>query len=235
MININDLTAGYGKMVVLHNLSLKVNAGEIVCLIGPNGAGKSTVIRSIYGFTTIRKGKITYKADDITNLGPVATLKKGISYILQESGIFPEMTIEENLRMGGYLKNDLNFVKKRIGELYKDYPILAERRNKKAKILSGGERRMLELAKGLVLHPRILLLDEPSLGLAPKVMQEIFEKIRWLNSEGLTIMLVEQNAKKGLEVSDRGYVLASGQIKYEGSGEKLLKDEKIGRLYLGGN
>jgi len=235
-LTINKLSAGYGKMEILHDLDLFVSKAQSLCLIGPNGAGKSTILHSIYGFTNIFSGKIEIDGKDITNLSPAEKLKNfGIAYILQDNSVFPDMTVEENLLMGGYIKNNVNESYEEAERIFEKYERLRNRRNQPAKVLSGGERRLLEISRALVMKPSVLLVDEPSIGLEPKYIDMVFEILRDLQkNEKKTIILVEQNAKKGLEFADIGYVLVSGQTAIAGKGEDLLKNPDVGRLFLGG-
>ena len=235
-LSIENLNAGYGKMEILHNLNLYVNKGQSLCLIGPNGAGKSTILHSIYGFTNIYSGYIKIDDKDITNLTPAEKLKSmGIAYILQDNSVFPDMTVEENLLMGGYIKDKTEQSYEEVEKIFEKYKRLKERRNQKAKVLSGGERRLLEISRSLIMKPSVLLVDEPSIGLEPKYIDMVFEILRDLQqNENKTIILVEQNAKKGLEFSDIGYVLTSGKVVLAGYGNDLLKDNTVGKLFLGG-
>ena len=235
-LTIKGLNAGYGKMEILHNFDLFVSKGQSLCLIGPNGAGKSTILHSIYGFTKIFSGKIELNNRDITNLTPAEKLKSvGIAYILQDNSVFPDMTVEENLLMGGYIKDQVNESYKEAERIFQKYERLRNRRNQPAKVLSGGERRLLEISRALVMKPSILLVDEPSIGLEPRYISMVFEILRDLQkNENKTIILVEQNAKKGLEFADIGYVLVSGQTAIAGSGDELLNNPDVGRLFLGG-
>ena len=235
-LTINKLSAGYGKMEILHDLDLFVSKAQSLCLIGPNGAGKSTILHSIYGFTNIFSGKIEIDGKDITNLSPAEKLKNfGIAYILQDNSVFPDMTVEENLLMGGYIKNNVNESYEEAEKIFEKYERLRNRRNQPAKVLSGGERRLLEISRALVMKPSVLLVDEPSIGLEPKYIDMVFEILGDLQkNEKKTIILVEQNAKKGLEFADIGYVLVSGQIAIAGKGNELLENPDVGRLFLGG-
>ena len=235
-LTISKLSAGYGKMEILHDLDLFVSKAQSLCLIGPNGAGKSTILHSIYGFTNIFSGKIEIDGKDITNLSPAEKLKNfGIAYILQDNSVFPDMTVEENLLMGGYIKNNVNESYEEAERIFEKYERLRNRRNQPAKVLSGGERRLLEISRALVMKPSVLLVDEPSIGLEPKYIDMVFEILRDLQkNEKKTIILVEQNAKKGLEFADIGYVLVSGQTAIAGKGDDLLKNRDVGRLFLGG-
>jgi len=234
-LSIDLLSSGYGKMEILHDLNLRIGKGQSLCLIGPNGAGKSTILHSIFGLNDIFSGTITLNGENITNLTPHDKLKKcGIAYILQDSSIFPDMTVEENLWMGGYLETSFKKAKDLSEKVLKRYERLSMRRNEKAKVLSGGERRLLEISRALIMNPSVLLVDEPSIGLEPKYIDMVFEILHDLQvNEGKTIIMVEQNAKKGLEFSDFGYVLASGEVVLAGKGNELLKNEAVGRLFLG--
>ena len=239
-VRIDDLHAGYGQMEILHGLNLRVGHGQSLCLIGPNGAGKSTVLHSIFGFTNIYSGSIAIARDsrslDVTALTPNEKLRSaGIAYILQDNSVFPNMTVEENLWMGGFLMVQPAQAKRAAEKVFDKYPRLAARRKHAAKVLSGGERRLLEISRALVMEPQILLVDEPSIGLEPRFIDMVFEILGDLqHKEGKTIVIVEQNAKKGLEFADIGYVLVSGQLAKAGSGDDLLKDADVGRLFLGG-
>jgi branched-chain amino acid transport system ATP-binding protein len=235
-LTINKLSAGYGKMEILHDLDLFASKAQSLCLIGPNGAGKSTILHSIYGFTNIFSGKIEIDGKDITNLSPAQKLKNfGIAYILQDNSVFPDMTVEENLLMGGYIKDNVNESYEEAERIFEKYERLRNRRNQPAKVLSGGERRLLEISRALVMKPSVLLVDEPSIGLEPKYIDMVFEILRDLQkNEKKTIILVEQNAKKGLEFADIGYVLVSGQTAIAGKSNDLLNNPDVGRLFLGG-
>jgi branched-chain amino acid transport system ATP-binding protein len=236
LLTIEGLRAGYGKMVVLHKFNLQIGAGQSLCLIGPNGAGKSTILHSIYGFTTITGGTIKIRNKDITSLGPNEKLKHaGVAYILQDASIFPDMTVEENMLMGGFLMDKPSQAREAAEKVLAKYPRLAERRNQNAGVLSGGERRLLEISRALIMEPQVLLVDEPSIGLEPRYIEMVFEILDDLqHDEGKTIVMVEQNAKKGLEFADIGYVLVSGQLAMAGSGDELLQNPEVGRLFLGG-
>ena len=235
-VTIEGLTAGYGKMEILHNVDLFCSKGQSLCLIGPNGAGKSTILHSIYGFTNIFSGKVTIDDKDITNVTSAEKLKSvGIAYILQDNSVFPDMTVEENLLMGGYTKDKTEEAYEEAQKVLEKYERLRNRRNQPAKVLSGGERRLLEISRALVMKPSVLLVDEPSIGLEPRYIEMVFEILRDLQkNENKTIILVEQNAKKGLEFADIGYVLVSGQTAIAGKGDDLLNNPDVGRLFLGG-
>jgi len=235
-LTIKNLSAGYGKMEILHDLDLFVSKAESLCLIGPNGAGKSTILHSIYGFTNIFSGKIEIDGKDITKLSPAEKLKNvGIAYILQDNSVFPDMTVEENLLMGGYIKDNVDQSYEEAEKIFEKYERLRNRRSQPAKVLSGGERRLLEISRALVMKPSVLLVDEPSIGLEPKYIDMVFEILEDLQkNEKKTIILVEQNAKKGLQFADIGYVLVSGETAIAGKGDDLLNNPDVGRLFLGG-
>ena len=210
--------------------------GQSVCLIGPNGAGKSTILHSVYGFSNIFSGTITVDGKDITKLSSAEKLKSvGVAYILQDNSVFPDMTVEENLLMGGYIKDNTNESYEEAEKIFEKYDHLKKRRNHPAKVLSGGERRLLEISRALVMKPSVLLVDEPSIGLEPRYIKMVFEILGDLQkNENKTIILVEQNAKKGLEFADVGYVLTSGKVVLAGKGDDLLYNDAVGRLFLGG-
>lgn len=239
-IKIENLNAGYGKMEILHDLNLQVAKGQSLCLIGPNGAGKSTILHSIFGFTNIFSGNIMVgegdNKQDVTHLTSSEKLKRaGIAYILQDKSVFPGMTVEENLWMGGFLKDHPDEAKEAAEKVFQKYDRLAARRSHAAGVLSGGERRLLEISRALVMEPDVLLVDEPSIGLEPRFIDMVFEILDDLqNNEGKTILMVEQNAKKGLEFADIGYVLVSGELAIAGPGDELLENPDVGRLFLGG-
>jgi len=235
-LQIKNLSAGYGKMEILHDFNLLVDKAQSLCLIGPNGAGKSTILHSIYGFTNIFSGQIEIDGQEITNLTPAEKLKSvGIAYILQDNSVFPDMTVEENLLMGGYIKDKTEESYAEAQKVLQKYERLNKRKNQPAKVLSGGERRLLEISRALVMRPSILLVDEPSIGLEPRYIEMVFEILDDLQkNEKKTIIMVEQNAKKGLEFADIGYVLVSGQTAIVGEGNDLLKNPDVGRLFLGG-
>lgn len=238
-LQIDGLNAGYGQMEILHDFNLRVGRGQSLCLIGPNGAGKSTVLHSIFGFTNIFSGTVSTTLDghslDVTRLSSNEKLQSaGIAYILQDKSVFPGMTVEENLWLGAYLM-DRKSARHAADEIFEKYPRLAARRKHPAKVLSGGERRLLEICRALVMNPSVLLVDEPSIGLEPRFIDAVFNILDNLqHNEGKTIVMVEQNAKKGLEFSDIGYVLVSGKLALAGKASELLTDPDVGRLFLGG-
>lgn len=239
-LSVDHLRAGYGRMEILHDFNLRVGRKQSLCLIGPNGAGKSTVLHAVFGFNTIYSGAIAIglgaEKRDITRLSPEQKLRQaGIAYILQDTSVFPGMTVEENLWMGGFLMDHPSQAKRAAEKVFDKYPRLADRRKHQAKVLSGGERRLLEISRALVMEPQVLLVDEPSIGLEPRFIDMVFDILRDLqHNEGKTIIMVEQNAKKGLEFADIGYVLVSGEIAIAGKGDDLLRNKEVGRLFLGG-
>jgi neutral amino acid transport system ATP-binding protein len=227
-----DLVAGYVPEVdILNGVSIEVSDGEIVTVIGPNGAGKSTLIKTIFGLLKPRQGRVVYRGDDISGAKPHTVTRKGVSYVPQLDNVFPSLTVEENLEMGSL---DRSVTRARIDFMYELFPRLGERRSQPAGTMSGGERQMVAMARTLMPDPDLLLLDEPSAGLAPAFVDAIFEKVVEINRTGVTIVMVEQNARRALAMSDRGYVLDVGTNRFEGSGDELLADRKVAELYLGG-
>ncbi len=235
-LEIEGLTAGYGRMEILHGIDLAVSKGQSLCLIGPNGAGKSTILHSIFGFTQIFGGHIRVGETDVTSLAPSERLSRaGVAYILQDNSVFPDMSVEENLLMGGYLLGSRNEAREAVERVLGRYDRLARRRADRAGILSGGERRLLEISRALIMDPQVLLVDEPSIGLEPRYIDMVFEILGDLrDQDGKTIIMVEQNAKKGLAFADIGYVLVSGRVAMANKGVALLEDPEVGRLFLGG-
>ncbi|MGB3022103.1 MAG: ABC transporter ATP-binding protein [Methyloceanibacter sp.] len=233
---IDRLDAGYGSMRVLRDFSLRLARGQSICLVGPNGAGKSTVLHAIYGFARVFSGSVSLDAMNITAEKPSAKLKSSrLAYVLQKQSVFPDMSVEENLWMGGYLLDQAEAAKAAAERVLDRYPQLKERRHEKARVLSGGERRLLEISRALIMDPQILLIDEPSIGLEPRAIDMIFASLRELRDEGgKTLVLVEQNARKGLEFADIGYVLVAGRLVKAGGAKSLLADPDMGRLFLGG-
>jgi len=236
ILKLSNLSKSFGPAQIIKNVNLDIKKGERHAIIGPNGAGKSTILHSIYGFTNIFSGQIELEGKEITNLTPAEKLKSvGIAYILQDNSVFPDMTVEENLLMGGYIKEKTDESYEEAERIFEKYERLRNRRNQPAKVLSGGERRLLEISRALVMKPSVLLVDEPSIGLEPRYIEMVFEILRDLQqNEKKTIILVEQNAKKGLEFADIGYVLVSGQTAIAGKGDDLLQNPDVGRLFLGG-
>lgn len=232
-LRVEDIVSGYGALEVVRGVSLSVRPGEIVTMIGPNGAGKSTVLRTIFGFLPPRRGEIWLNGVSLRHLRPPQVLRAGVAYVMQGYNVLPNLTVEDNLVLGAYVRTDRG-VRSDMQRLYERFPALYARRQLKARVLSGGERRMLELARVLLLHPLVLLLDEPTLGLAPKVIDQVFEVIHRINAEGVAVLLVEQNARTALRHAHRAYVLEQGSIRFEGRGEDLLDHPEVKRAYLGG-
>jgi branched-chain amino acid transport system ATP-binding protein len=232
-VALHDVVAGYGFGDVLRGLDLVAAEGEITCLIGPNGAGKSTVLRAVSGLIVPRRGTITLGDEDITGYSPRRLLSLGVVHVPQERSLFPLMTVWENLLLGGYIHRDRKRVQRRAEELAERFPLIAERRRERAGSLSGGEQKTVEIARALMLEPKVLLIDEPSIGLAPKARSEVFATLTSLSGGGWTILLVEQNARSGLAIAQQGAVLDGGVVKHTGPGSRLLDDPEVGRLYLG--
>lgn len=236
LLDVHELFAGYTDFDILQGVSLQVYAGEIVCVIGPNGAGKSTVFKSLYGFVKVRKGRVVFDNRDLTGARPQEMLRAGVAIVPQLRSVFPQMTVHENLEMGMYLERDVERVRRRVNYIFELFPRLAERAKQKAGTMSGGEQRMLEIGRALMFEPKLVLMDEPSAGLAPLITKAIFEQVKRLNEEiGLTVLMIEQNARQGLEISDRGYVLELGKNTYEGSGQELIENPDVRRAFLGGH
>ncbi len=233
MLNIRNLKGGYGGRLIVDGVDIEVEAGEIVTVIGQNGAGKSTILKSIFNMTPVREGEVQLDGEDIFNVSPYRMLTVGLSYIPQHHSVFPKLTITENLRMGGYLLNDHKLLAERMERVQEMFPILRERRNEFAASLSGGEQRMLEIARTLIMDPKVVMLDEPSIGLAPKMVGLVFDTARKLADAGKAILMVEQNVKKALQASDRGYVLELGQVRIKDRAQALIADERVSRLYMG--
>ena len=229
-----NLTAGYGKMPILHGVTLEVARGEMVSVIGPNGAGKSTAFKTIVGFLRPTSGSVTFDGQDITALRPEQVLHRGLAYVPQGRIVFPQMTVLENLEMGAYIERDGRRIAEALERVYGLFPILAERRRQRAGTMSGGEQQMVAIGRALMTTPKLVMLDEPSLGLSPKFVSLIFERLTEMKRTGYTLVVVEQNAARALAVADRGYVLELGRNRLEGTGQSLLDDPEVKRLYLGG-
>ena len=237
LLALHGVTAGYGRTQIIHDLDLRVSAGQALCLIGPNGAGKSTVLNAIFGFADVQAGSIVVGGRDVTQLASHEKLADaGIAYVLQDSSVFPDLCVEDNLRLGAYLEPRSRDVRDAVERVFDFYPRLRERGRQPARLLSGGERRVLEIARALMMQPRVLLIDEPSLGLEPRHIELVFDTLTELKRrDGLAMVLVEQNAVRGLAFADIGYVLVGGEIVMAGSGAELGADPAVGRLYLGGH
>lgn len=233
LLEVEDVHAGYGPALVLKGVDLAVNDGEIVCVIGPNGAGKSTAFRCIYGLLAPTKGEIRHHGESIVGRTPRELINRGIAYILQRDAVFPDMTVRENLEIGAFAaERDLD-VGARIEEMFDVFPVLRDRAAADASALSGGQRQMLEFARGLMTDPDLLMLDEPTAGLAPKIIDDVFEKVVDINERGVTILMIEQNIKTGLNYADRAYVLEDGRTRFSGSADSVLDDPQIREAYLG--
>jgi ABC-type branched-subunit amino acid transport system ATPase component len=232
ILKTEDITAGYTEVDILHDVGIRVRSGEIVSIIGPNGAGKSTLLKTIFGILKPRQGSVTLKGENITGLKPDKIVRKGISYVPQVENVFPSMTIQENLEMGAFIRDD--DYSQRLDEVYNLFTVLRERKKQKVGHLSGGQRQMVAMGRALMLDPQVLLLDEPSAGLAPILVSDIFEKITEINATGVAMIIVEQNAREALKMAHHGYVLAMGRNVLDDKGEALLTNKEVGRLYLGG-
>ena len=235
LLRAEAMTAGYGKMDELHEVSLIVSAGELVAVIGPNGAGKSTAFKAIVGFLRPKTGRVIFDGQDITGLRPDLVLRRGLAYVPQGRIVFPQMTVLENLEMGAYIERDPRRIRQALLRVYELFPVLHERRRQKAGTMSGGEQQMVAIGRALMTTPKLILLDEPSLGLSPRFVSLIFEKLVDMKRSGYTLMVVEQNATRALAAADRGYVLELGRNRFDGSGRSLLADPEVKRLYLGGS
>jgi branched-chain amino acid transport system ATP-binding protein len=233
MLKVQDLQVSYGAIRALKGISFDVLEGEVVTLIGANGAGKSTTLRSVFGLTDVRGGTIQFKGRNITGLRPHRVVTHGLALVPQERSIFPTLTVLENLEMGGYtMQRDV--VRERAEKVFQRFPRLRERHRQKAGTLSGGERQMLAIGRGLMTDPDLLMLGEPSLGLAPMIVEAVFEQIQLIHASGTTVFLVEQNARRALSIADHAYLLELGRIRHQGNGQELLDDPEVQRAYLGG-
>ncbi len=228
-----DIYGGYGKSVVVRGVSVRLQEGEIVALVGPNGSGKSTFIKSVYGLASLFKGEVFFDGTDITRLGPEEKSRLGIGYVPQVDNVFPDLKVVENLEMGAYFGKEKSEIKRSMEEVFDIFPILHERRTQMAATLSGGERQMLAVARALMAGPKLLLLDEPAPALAPKIVNELFKKIQEIRDAGIPILLVEQHARRALEIADRGYVLVAGEKALEGTGAEILANRDLEKVFLG--
>jgi ABC-type branched-subunit amino acid transport system ATPase component len=234
ILEVQNIYSGYGKIEVLHGVSIHVEPAEIICIIGPNGSGKSTLLKTCFGLLKPKKGSILFSDKDVSLMDPEERVRIGIAYIPQGKNIFPSLSVRENLEMGGTPLKESKAIEKAIQGISDQFPILKQRMKMKAGLMSGGEKQVLSLARALMVKPRLILLDEPSLGLAPRVIDEIYETVRRTNSEGIPFLIVEQNARKALSMAHRAYVLDLGKKRLEDTGEGLLNNEEVKRLYLGG-
>jgi branched-chain amino acid transport system ATP-binding protein len=233
LLQLKNLHVAYGGIHAVKGIELHVAEGELVCLIGANGAGKTTTLKGITGLQPIKSGTIHYAGEDITGKPAFQLVRKGLSMVPEGRGVFGALTIEENLAMGAYARDDRSGIKKDVERVFELFPRLKERRKQTAGTLSGGEQQMLAMGRAMMSRPRLLLLDEPSMGLAPLMVQKVFETVLAISKEGVTILLIEQNAKLALEVSSRGYVMESGEISLQGDAKRLLSDPKVREAYLG--
>jgi branched-chain amino acid transport system ATP-binding protein len=234
MLELSGLHAGYGPIRALEDVSLSVEAGQIVCLLGANGAGKTTTLNCISGFVAASKGAITFDGDNITNARVESLVKRGIVQVPEGREIFPVMTVDDNLKLGAYLQNDTKRVARNLDRVYELFPRLKERARQMAGTLSGGEQQMLMIGRALMAEPKLLMLDEPSLGLSPILVEQVFATVKRIHAEGLTILLVEQNASVALDASTYGYILENGEIIHHGRSEDLKKSAHVREAYLGG-
>ncbi|WP_459192686.1 ABC transporter ATP-binding protein [Halosimplex sp. J119] len=232
VLELANVDSGYGEVQVLDDLSMHLDETEIVCLIGPNGAGKSTVLKTVFGLLSPWEGTIQYHGRDIGGMAPEDIVREGIGFVPQTDNVFGSLTIDENLRMGGVAREE--GLDEAIGRLYDRFELLDEKRAAKARTLSGGQRQVLAFARALVMEPDVLLIDEPSAGLAPNTADDVFGHVQAVNELDTAILMVEQNATKGLDISDRGYVLDQGTVRFEGAADGLLEDDQVSKLYLGG-
>ena len=233
MLAVEDLITAYGQIVALKGVSLEVDEGDVVCLLGANGAGKSTLINTISGILRPRSGRVMFKGESMVGLKASKVAGRGIVQVPEGRGIFTQMTVHENLQMGAHLRSDAGGVQSDIDAAYERFPLLAQRRDQKAGVLSGGEQQMLALARALLSRPKLLLLDEPSMGLSPIMVEKVFENIRQIAATGVTILLVEQNARLALEISNRAYVLQNGEMAMSGPAQDLIQSELVQEAYLG--
>ncbi|MBB4171547.1 MULTISPECIES: ABC transporter ATP-binding protein [unclassified Rhizobium] len=235
LLQVTNITAGYGDgPAILDGASLTVEPGKVHCIIGPNGAGKSTLLKSICGMLKIRNGDVIFKGKRLNGMRPDQILREGICFVPQERALFPKMTVRENLRMGGFILNDQKVLQRRVDEILERFPMLKEKADQHAGTMSGGQQQTLAMARTLIIKPSIVMLDEPSLGLAPKVIQEMFDIMKMMSSDGITVLLVEQNALMGLKNSDWGVVLDLGRTIFQGPAPDILADPRVRELYLGG-
>ena len=231
VLDVSELVTGYGEAEIVHGVDLEVDPGEMVTIIGPNGAGKSTLMKAIFGLNDCWSGRVVINDVDVTDYRPDEITRVGASYVPQRENVFPNLTVRENLEMGAYVDDDVSAEAYR--EVYERFPILEERQNQKAGQMSGGQQQMVAMGAGLMIDPDLLLVDEPSAGLAPDLVEEMFERIRRIKEAGTSVLMIEQNARQALRYSDRGYVLDQGENAFEGPGEELLESDEIKDMYLG--
>src|SRR2546425_9372344 len=234
LLEATGIVGGYGKAVVVQGVSVRLGRKELVALVGPNGSGKSTFLKAIYGIAALFEGTVTWDGRDITRVGPEEKAHLGIGYVAQVDNVFPDLTVRENLEIGSYFRRDKAGIRVDVEQVCGVFPVLRERKAQLASTLSGGERQMLAIARALMARPTALLLDEPTAALAPRMVSELFRRIHAIRDGGVSILLVEQHARKALEIADRGYVLVAGRIAMEGSGADILANEALKRVFLGG-
>ena len=234
ILTVDAVVAGYGKMTILHGTTARVRRGAITTVIGPNGAGKSTLFKTIFGLLPVRSGTITFDGRNITNFSPRDILDAGVVYVPQGRNIFPELSVRHNLELGGIALSDQSGLPDRVDRIMRQFPMLQDKANAQASTLSGGQQKLLEVARGMLLDPKLVLIDEPSIGLSPILVQEVFSILKNLRDKGVTILLIEQNAKQALQISDYGLVLEQGQTRIEDSAMRILADSRIAQLFLGG-
>jgi branched-chain amino acid transport system ATP-binding protein len=233
-LTLQDVVAGYGKMTILNGTTASIRQGKITTVIGPNGAGKSTMFKTIFGLLKVRSGEIRMKGEVISNLSPRALLDKGVSYVPQGRNIFAELSVRHNIELGGVALRNQSDLPQKIEDIMVRFPMLREKANVQAGTLSGGQQKLLEVARSMLLNPQLLLIDEPSIGLSPLMVKEVFEIMKTLRDQGVTILLIEQNAKQALQMSDYGLVLEQGQTRIEDTAQNILADERVVQLFLGG-
>lgn len=235
MLELKDLRGGYGKITILNGTSFEIPAGSITTMIGPNGAGKSTVFKAVFGLLNIHSGQVLLEGKDVTRMTPAQMIARGVTYVPQGRNVIPQLSVLHNLELGGVTSPDKALLKRRIDEVMEQFPILKARRHQRAVELSGGQQKQLEIARSLLLDPKLILIDEPSIGLSPNLVQEVFVTLKRLRDRGVTILMVEQNAKAALAMSDFGIVLELGQTRMHDNADKLLSDPRVGHLFLGGS
>lgn len=235
MLELRNIYGGYGNITILNGTSFRIPPASITTVIGPNGAGKSTVFKAIFGLLNIHSGEILFDGQDVTGLSPARMLAQGVTYVPQGRNVIPQLSVFHNLELGGITAPDQDRVRARMEEVMDQFPMLRQRRNQKAIELSGGQQKQLEIARALLLDPRLILIDEPSIGLSPNLVQEVFRTLQRLRDQGVTILMVEQNAKAALAMSDYGLVLELGQTRLHDRADKLLADPRVGQLFLGGH
>jgi len=233
LLEVEQVYAGYGKIEVLHGTSIRVEDGEIVCIIGPNGSGKSTLLKTVFGLIKPTRGSVRFAGAEVGRLDPQEKVRRGMAFIPQGRNVFPSLSVLENLQMGGVSLGSAAAVRRAVEEVLEEYPVLRGRIGEQAGNLSGGEKQILALARAVMTRPRLILLDEPSIGLAPRIIEEIYGRLQEINRGGISLAIVEQNARKALSVAHRGYVLDLGVTRLEDSGARLLDNEEVRRLYLG--